>query len=213
MSLWEDQWLNGRSLSSFMSIPQELLFMENFEVSEIMVNGSWSIPQIWRDRFPVVTREIEEFQIAKTDDDELFWDGTAEGVITVKEAYNLSRERSCGEMEKKIGQRFIPPKISIFVWKIISKKLLTATTLHKWGSLPSPVCIGCIIGSDEMINHLLLNCDVARNIWVWLSDTLCTDLLRFNNAVDLIKWSVKQNLKTTMGQLTVSCIFHAVWTI
>lgn len=53
--------------------------------------------------------------------DTLVWEPTINGVVTVKGAYNHYKDKGIKvSWFKMIWQRCIPPKINIFLWKIIT---------------------------------------------------------------------------------------------
>lgn len=50
--------------------------------------------------------------------DEIIWERSASGALTVKEAYNFYRDKATVvQWEKKIWRPYIQPKISVFIWK------------------------------------------------------------------------------------------------
>lgn len=165
-SLWFDNWPNGRSISSFMSIPDALLFTRNFSVKQHISNGAWNIPSEIQTLSPVLTTEIMEVCISDLNCDELVWDGDVNGKMTMKLAYNFYRDRSVQQTwKRKLWNSFVSLKISIFVWKICNNRLLTGDVLFRRGLLPSSYCVGCIVGREETDNHLLLHCEIAHNVW------------------------------------------------
>lgn len=85
--LLKDNWLNRTSLSSFIQIPEQLKYIKNFTVAQIIHDGGWHIPENLKNLFLVVAEKIMEVQILDNDADELVWDGSANGQITVKAAY------------------------------------------------------------------------------------------------------------------------------
>lgn len=108
----------------------EIKFKENYRVSQIIECGCWNIPQDLMNLFPVVSSEIKEVQISEVEEDELFWDGSANRVITVKAAYNFYRDKKQTVLWKKaLWRKFIPPKISLFTWKLCSQRVIIALKL------------------------------------------------------------------------------------
>lgn len=97
-----------------------------------------------------------EMHIADAEEDKLEWDGSTNGVITVKVAYNHYREKNHTFLWKKaFWRKFIPQKMSIFSWKVVNNRLTTSDRLYEWGVLLTPVCTGCINGSRETVNDIL----------------------------------------------------------
>jgi zinc-binding in reverse transcriptase len=61
----------------------------------------------------------------------------------------------------------IPLKIKIFMWLVRRKRILTKDQLLKRGWQGDLSCIFC--GQLETIDHLLVNCSIARVIWEWIA--------------------------------------------
>lgn len=73
--------------------------------------------------------------------------------------------------------------------------------------------MACITGVPESENHLFLQCEIAQNIWHWLIDVLQTNLTRFIEVADLIRWPAKQNTNSVTCQLKLACVYHVIWEI
>lgn len=130
-----------------MSIPDEIKFSEQYTVAQIIHDGAWSIPTSLKLLFPVVVNEIIEVQISRTEDDELEWDGSTNGEITVKVAYDFYREKApIIQWRKRLWRTFIPPRISMFAWKVVSNRLAIGSVLYSLGVIPCLLCIGWIDG-------------------------------------------------------------------
>lgn len=124
---WWKNWLNGRSLESLIHMPLELKFTEYFTISQIIHDGCWAIRQSLKTLFPVVVKEINEVHISK---DELVWDGSTIGMITIKAAYNYYRVKEQIILWKKaLWRKFIPTKMSLFVWKMINIRIITTSKI------------------------------------------------------------------------------------
>lgn len=58
--------------------------------------------------------------------DELIWEGSVTGKLTVKDASHHDRDKgTLLQWRKKIWQQHIPPKASMFIWKCIHNRLST----------------------------------------------------------------------------------------
>lgn len=103
----EGPLMNGRSLLSFMNVPADLEFTKQYSVRQIIHNGVWCVPQAFKILYPVVAHEILEVQISDLDGDVLVWEGSLNGDIIVKEAYDCYREKKLIiQWKKSLWQSF-----------------------------------------------------------------------------------------------------------
>lgn len=56
LSFWNDNWLEGRSLSSMYQIPQNLQYTKNYSVGRFISGGEWQLPENFDEEY----REIWE---------------------------------------------------------------------------------------------------------------------------------------------------------
>ncbi|CAL1353289.1 unnamed protein product [Linum trigynum] len=109
--------------------------------------------------------------------DKLIWHGTADGVFTVKSAYHLAVDidkRKGGwrltvcwmgkEDWVRVWNANIPPKLKVFLWQIFNRVLPTTEALIEKHVLVHPRCPVCW-ASTESMEHLFLDCPVARALW------------------------------------------------
>lgn len=128
----------------------------------------------------------------------LGWNRSGTGRISVKAASAFYRHKNTQQMWKeKLWNNFVPPKISLFAWKVCHNRVLTGDVLYKRGIIPAACCVGCIVGKEETANHLLLECSIALNVWTYMSTVLSMDLLTFQDTVSKIKWAAQAFLHTT----------------
>lgn len=57
----------------------------------------------------------------------------------------------------------VPPKIKVFVWLIMRNSILTKDNLLRRGWSGDANCVFC--GKEESVDHLFLNCSVAKFLW------------------------------------------------
>lgn len=70
----------------------------------------------------------------------------------------------------RIWKLKVPPKIQFFLWKLERIMLPTAELLSRSiGNSISPICKRCNLTTESQ-NHMLWNCDIAKNIWKGVAD-------------------------------------------
>ncbi|CAL1381938.1 unnamed protein product [Linum trigynum] len=110
-------------------------------------------------------------------EDKLIWHNTPEGIFIVKSAYHLAvtLDRRKGRwwsevswMDKaswiRLWEANLPPKLKVFVWKILNRMIPTTEALIAKDVLVLPRCPVCWAES-ETLEHLFLSCPVARALW------------------------------------------------
>lgn len=82
-------------------------------------------------------------------------------------------------------------KLYIFAWKVANDRVPTAMSLRKrkvsGGDL---VYIICKNRAEEDINHILIECKLDNNIWVWISNTLHLNTTSFLNAREPLLFAI-----------------------
>lgn len=142
----------------------------------------------------------------------VLWDGLKNGEILVKPSYDFYRSKQTAVQGKKnMWQAFLPPKISMFAWKICYHRITTNDVLCRWAKIPSPVYINCIRGTKEYASHLFIRCDIAKKLLAVDITGLTGRIISFFNALQLIQQACMQNLKYTVGKLRLSCILYGLW--
>ena len=90
------------------------------------------------------------------------WKLTSSRVFSVKSLY-LEHMNGITRFNKNyLWELKVPLKIKIFMWFLSRKVLLTKDNLIKRQWIGCKKCVFC--GSDEMIEHLFISCQLARQI-------------------------------------------------
>jgi hypothetical protein len=98
-----------------------------------------------------------------TQRDTFFWSLQKHGRFTVRSMYKAFIAPHIVQQNHPIWKLKLPLKIKIFMWYLIKNIALTKDNLarkHWKGSLK---CCGCSL--NESVQHLFLDCSVARCIW------------------------------------------------
>ncbi|PWA68102.1 reverse transcriptase zinc-binding domain-containing protein [Artemisia annua] len=92
-------------------------------------------------------------------------DGDGDGVYLAKCGRKLIEGNLCSDTYATRWLKELPAKVNIFIWRMLLNKLLTRMNLMSRGiTVQSNQCGICDTG-DETINHLMLHCDIARDVW------------------------------------------------
>ncbi|GJZ56640.1 RNA-directed DNA polymerase, eukaryota [Tanacetum coccineum] len=82
----------------------------------------------------------------------------------------------------------MPTKVNIFIWRMLLNKLPTRMNLMNRGiNVQSNQCGICDTG-DETINHLMLHCDLARDVWALVGRWWTLDFPSVLSIRELMSW-------------------------
>lgn len=143
------------------------------KVSEFIVNGSWSIPDLLLQKCPSISVELQQICIPlQYCKDQLIWYKSDSGHLKFKEAFNfLKSNGQIMSWTKHIWNKFIPPSKSFLLWRIHHNRMPTDENLWNNGCIIVSRC--CLCGSTaETTEHLFFHCSFAKDLWVWFSDTI-----------------------------------------
>jgi hypothetical protein len=102
------------------------------------------------------------------EDDKLFLNLSKRGLFEVKSYYEvLNRKDDPSFPWKSIWRVKAPARVAFFVWTAALGKILTQDNLRKRNVVVIEWCYMCK-KSGESIEHLLLNCEVARDLWSYI---------------------------------------------
>ncbi|KAI5338965.1 hypothetical protein L3X38_018237 [Prunus dulcis] len=101
-------------------------------------------------------------------EDQLIWGPDPKGIFSIKSAYNVQVQDATSHPQaallKKMWGLTIPPKVKIFSWLLIRKRLQLRSHLHIFLPHINPDCPLCNSHS-ETINHLFATCSFTQSIW------------------------------------------------
>lgn len=133
-SFWNDLWLEGEKTTDIVVVPQQWRLVENYTIKDMRQHGRWKLPEFLKLQYPNVEQKIQQVEVAEMEDNLSQWKGGTNGELSMKQAFDHYREKSIQQLwMKKLWSIFIPPKISLLVWKIIRRRLPTADRLVKSG--------------------------------------------------------------------------------
>ncbi|KAJ4713976.1 Ribonuclease H protein [Melia azedarach] len=148
--------------------------------------------------------------------DHLVWKGSGDGILSLKASYNYLRtsyelQMWCNYLWKK----FIPPKFSMTVWRILQHRIPSDDILRSRGICIVSVCALCDNASvSETMDHLFVECVFAQQIWRWLSSLFRLKLPPLYYTSELWDWIVSRRFSPQLFNLwlTISCYaFYSIW--
>lgn len=106
-------------------------------------------------------------------DDFGIWSPSYAGNFTLFSAWQLIRKKNpCSFIARSCWFKYLPSKISIFLWKLRHNAIPTDLVLRKKGILITSKCLCCTLTySIEFNTHLLLSSEYASSIWGFYSSS------------------------------------------
>ena len=94
------------------------------------------------------------------------WTASKDGLFSVSSFLpvisNRSRERN---VVGNIWKLKAPPRVAIFEWLAIRKRILTRYNFRRMGRIVVNACPMCL-RRDELVDHLMVTCKTAHYIWI-----------------------------------------------
>lgn len=84
--------------------------------------------------------------------------------VLSKEFQEAGMQPSINSLKNEIWNALTAPKIQAFMWRSLSSALPVASNLVTRGMNVDMICLLCGT-QDETPNHVLFNCEVARQVW------------------------------------------------
>ena len=93
----------------------------------------------------------------------------------------------------------VPTRVAFFTWTSAFEKILTIDNLRKRRVFIVDWCCMCKV-HGESVNHLLLHCDVAQELWSLIFSMFRIAWVMPKGVVDLLScWSVKSGKSETVA--------------
>ena len=171
---WKDRWLGGHTMAEiapnlFKAVPNRTA--KRRTVAQALHHNSW-VQDIKGARTVVVMLEylriwdiVDGFILHPEIPDQYRWKLTQDGSYTSKSAYAAFFEGTIkfGSW-RRIWKTWAPPRCKFFIWLVFHNRVWTADRLVR-RNLPHPEACPLCDQGDETINHLLVGCVFARQVW------------------------------------------------
>jgi hypothetical protein len=171
---WTDRWLDGYTMAEIApnlskAVPKRTARRRT--VAQALHNRSWT-QDVKGARTVEVLLElfqiwdiVDGFVLHPQTPDQYKWNLTHDGSYSSKSAYAAFFEGSIkfGPW-RRIWKTWAPPRCKFFIWLVFHNRVWTADRLAK-RNLPHPDACPLCDQEDETINHLLVGCVFARQVW------------------------------------------------
>jgi hypothetical protein len=220
---WKDRWLNGARVADL--APNLLALVASRKVSTRTVKeglgGEWlrdcgpDLGHAAVAEFFLLWRVVGAARLVPERSDEFVWRWSVDGKFSVSSAYRAFFAGRVGApTASQIWRSRAPYSCKFFAWLISRNICWTADRLQRRG-LPAPASCPLCNQEPETIQHLLLGCVVAREVWTWA-------LSRWGKLgwlpaadEDLVSWwTTRPGLGASQRDLWTSLIlvFWSIWT-
>ncbi|WVZ91735.1 hypothetical protein U9M48_037868 [Paspalum notatum var. saurae] len=170
---WVDNWLDGLAIDviapNLMAAVSPRRRIRT--VRDGLLNGAWIsdirgvLDDIMIAEYIEVWERIRHVSLSEGVPDQFRWRWTLNGIYTSSSAYQSCFFGSTMMLGAKfIWKSKVPPKVKFFAWLAALDRCWTAVRRHRHGLQDSDTCALCDQES-ECINHLLLRCSFAREVW------------------------------------------------
>ncbi|GJZ25676.1 RNA-directed DNA polymerase, eukaryota [Tanacetum coccineum] len=161
----------------------------------------------------VALLSLLETHVSSNQGDRWIWTGDGDGIYSVKCGRNLiDKGTLCLDTYATRWLKEMPAKVNIFIWRMLLNKLPTLMNLMTRGiTVQSNKCGICDTG-DETINHLMLHCDLAWDVWALVGRWWSLDFPSVLTIRELLSWVDDTRLHTLAKVLHV-VVGTTAWSI
>lgn len=110
--------------------------------------------------------EINKVSISQYLEDQLIYTPTKNGRFSTPNFFLMTS--FCGVKRRWsdwVWNAILPPNISAFLWKLVRHALPVDCQIRSKGIIVASRCRCCVNPSEESINHLFIQTDIAKEVW------------------------------------------------
>ncbi|WJX31693.1 hypothetical protein P8452_20098 [Trifolium repens] len=223
INIWEDRWLHPKSHNATWTPKPTNTNLGKVQDLISPSSKNWDRNIISQTFMPIEAENILQIPLLNTTEDDLIrWQGTNDGIYTVKSGYNAQIEweninSSTGQSSsnskgtqawKNLWNSKVPPKQTHLMWRIIHKAIPTKPNLINKGIICDSLCPRCE-ATTETIEHTFLHCEWVKQLWFASPLTINTDLIQNLTFEDWIFYMLSINNKESIQQILA--ITYSIW--
>ncbi|XP_071734921.1 uncharacterized protein [Rutidosis leptorrhynchoides] len=199
-SFWNDPWLISEPLKDKFPRLARLDSCTNVKVIDRVIRdgenlcfcGSWVREPRGRNSSDLdhLKMLLDQFQGYRSNEDSWVWKLSSKGTFSTKELTSIINSRTFSvnnNFIETLWNNFVPKKVEVFVWRARHRRIPVLEELDKRGidlhSVRCPICDGSI----ESVDHSLILCPLANDIWL--------KVLNWWGFGGLTNWSINEIFK------------------
>ncbi|KAL9676494.1 hypothetical protein QQ045_004708 [Rhodiola kirilowii] len=145
--------------------------------------------------------------------DQLFWMRSVDGKLNPKNyCLCLTSPKAIHPKLSRIWYHRLPPRISVFLWKLFHGALATDDCIQKCGIPISSKCRCCTHPKSENIHHVFVESETAQLVWSHGLKLLNIRLLGFLNHI-WFTWFQERSCSTLMDAIRTLWAACGLWEI
>nr|GEW06908.1 RNA-directed DNA polymerase, eukaryota [Tanacetum cinerariifolium] len=162
----------------------------------------------------VALLSLLETHVSFNQRDRWIWTGDGDGIYSVNCGWKLiDKGTLCLDTYATRWLKEMPTKVNIFIWRMLLNKIPTRMNLMTRGiTVKSNQCGICDEG-DETINHLMLHCDLARDLWALVGLWWTLDLPFVLTIRELMSWVDHTRLHILANKVLHVVVGTTAWSI
>lgn len=173
-TFWTDRWIHGQSIEDLAPTLMSFVRRRGWQtrtVQDAIQNNSWtrdisgglSVLAVWQ--MIQLGEALAQLTLDANEKDQHCWLPESSGHFTSKSAYERFHTGAIAfEPYRRIWRTWAPLKAKVFLWLASWRRCWTADRLQRRG-LPHPQACPLCDQDQETIDHVLLGCIFAREIW------------------------------------------------
>jgi hypothetical protein len=149
--------------------------------------------------------------------DRLVWNPSKKGLFEVRSFYEELIRKDDPSFPSFFGKNIwrvkAPTRVAFFVWLAAFGKILTHDNLRKMNVIVIEWCCLCK-KSGEFIDHLLLHCEIARNLWSYILILFGVEWVMPQTVLELLNsWgaAIRYGRAKEAWRLAPLCLLWCIW--
>jgi len=210
ISVWFDNWL-GDTLAALLDLHPQVFPRLKATLASVIADGKWQIPRFIYG-YPQVASQIMQITLSVSPLlDKLVWIHASDGLLfAMLASLFLLPSPNTLDWASTIWRPCIPASHSFVFWRLMLSKIPMDEKMKARGCTLVSVCLLCYKHAESS-TQLFLECDFARNIWIWLG-------LKLKRSISLVSFAallecVPQQCSSQIRDVMVAAVVHTVYSI